>query len=173
MKHILIDTSLGRVRLAATEMGLAGLWFEGQKHSPDTTGWQYDPDHPVLREATQQLLAYFSDQRRSFDLPLDLSRGTPFQQAVWNALLTIPRGTTVSYGHLSQTIGKPAATRAVGATVGRNPISVIVPCHRVLGADGSLTGFASGLARKHALLVLEGALAWQRPLPLEGELLIC
>jgi methylated-DNA-[protein]-cysteine S-methyltransferase len=162
MKNIrthLIDTPLGRVRLAATDQGLAGLWFVGQKHSPDTTGWQDDPHHPVLREAATQVLAYFQGQRRSFDLPLDLSRGTPFQQAVWNALLAIPCGATRRYGQLSQSIGHPAAARAVGAAVGRNPISVIVPCHRVLGADGSLTGYAGGLERKSALLKLEGALA--------------
>lgn len=159
MRNTVINTPLGRVRLAATEIGLAGLWFEGQKHSPDTTGWQDDPGHPVLREAALQLLAYLDGQRRGFDLRLDLSRGTPFQQTVWNALLTIPRGTTMSYGNLSQIVGKPTAVRAVGAAVGRNPISVIVPCHRVLGADGSLTGFASGLERKHALLTLEDALA--------------
>jgi methylated-DNA-[protein]-cysteine S-methyltransferase len=121
-------------------------------------GWRTNDAHPVLREAAAQLLAYFAGQRERFDLPLDLSHGTAFQQSVWQALLAIPAGTTVSYGALSMDLGNPAAVRAVGAAVGRNPISVIVPCHRVLGSNGSLTGYAGGLDRKTALLELEGAL---------------
>jgi len=104
-----------------------------------------------------QLAEYFSGRRQHFDLPLDLQAGTVFQQLVWRALLSIAAGATTSYGHLSAKIGKPAAVRAVGAAVGRNPISIVVPCHRVLGADGSLTGYAGGLARKTALLSLEAA----------------
>ena len=105
----------------------------------------------------QQLSEYFAGQRQQFDLPLDLSGGTAFQQAVWQALLTIKPGQTSSYGNVSKTIGNAAAVRAVGAAVGRNPISIIVPCHRVLGSDGSLTGYAGGLDRKTALLRLECA----------------
>ena len=112
----------------------------------------------MLRQAAAQLADYFAGRRDSFDLPLDLSHGTAFQQSVWQALRAIPAGQTTSYGALSAGVGKPAAVRAVGAAVGRNPISVIVPCHRVLGADGSLTGYAGGLERKTALLELEGAL---------------
>jgi len=153
-----IDSPLGSVTLAATDKGLAGLWFDRQRHWPDMTGWQIDPEHPVLRLAAGQLEAYFAGTRHDFDLPLDLSHGTAFQQAVWQALLAIPAGRTTSYGALSAGIGNPAAVRAVGAAVGRNPISVIVPCHRVLGTDGSLTGYAGGLERKSALLELEGAL---------------
>jgi len=153
-----IDSALGGITLAATDKGLAGAWFDSQCHSPDTTGWQPAPDHPVLREAAVQLHDYFAGRRRAFDLPLDLSHGTAFQQSVWQALRAIPTGKTTSYGALSASVGKPAAVRAVGAAVGRNPISVIVPCHRVLGADGSLTGYAGGLDRKTALLTLEGAL---------------
>jgi methylated-DNA-[protein]-cysteine S-methyltransferase len=115
----------------------------------------------VLRETEQQLADYFAGRRRQFDLPLDLSHGTAFQQSVWQALLAIAPGRTTSYGALALAVGKPAAVRAVGAAVGRNPISVIVPCHRVLGADGSLTGYAGGLERKRALLELEGALVSQ------------
>lgn len=152
-----IDTPLGRVRLAATDAGLAGMWFDGQQHSPDPRDWREDAQHPVLLQAGEQLLAYFAGWRDGFDLPLDLSHGTAFQQSVWQALLAIPRGATTSYGALSRQVGRPAAVRAVGAAVGRNPISVIVPCHRVVGADGSLTGYAGGLARKTALLTLEGA----------------
>jgi methylated-DNA-[protein]-cysteine S-methyltransferase len=149
---------LGPVLLAATPQGLAGLWFEGQRHHPDTTGWRFDPTHALLREAMGQLDAYFLGTRTAFDLPLDLQGGTSFQQDVWRALLSIPRGGSTSYAQLGQRIGAPAAARAVGAAVGRNPLSVIVPCHRVLGTDGSLTGYAGGLDRKTALLRLEGAL---------------
>ena len=153
-----IDSALGGIILAATGKGLAGLWFHGQRHMPNMTGWQPAPRHPVLRETEQQLADYFAGRRRQFDLPLDLSHGTAFQQSVWQALLAIAPGRTTSYGALALAIGEPAAVRAVGAAVGRNPISVIVPCHRVLGADGSLTGYAGGLERKRALLKLEGAL---------------
>lgn len=153
-----IDSPLGSITLAATDAGLAGLWFDAQRHAPDMTGWQRDADHPVLREAAAQLHDYFGGRRQAFALPLDLSHGTAFQQAVWQALCAISPGDTTSYGRLSAGIGHPAAVRAVGAAVGRNPISVIVPCHRVLGADGGLTGYAGGLDRKTALLALEGAL---------------
>ena len=153
-----IDSRLGGVTLAATDEGLAGAWFDHQKHSPDTAGWQPNDAHPVLREASAQLRDYFGGKRQQFDLLLDLSHGTEFQQSVWQALLAIPSGATTSYGALSAGVGKPAAVRAVGAAVGRNPISVIVPCHRVVGKDGSLTGYAGGLERKTALLELEGAL---------------
>jgi methylated-DNA-[protein]-cysteine S-methyltransferase len=158
-----IGSALGGIVLAATDRGLAGAWFDRQRHWPDMTGWQPDDGHPVLREAAAQLADYFAGRRRHFDLPLDLSHGTAFQQAVWQALLAIPIGRTTSYGALSSDIGNPAAVRAVGAAVGRNPISVIVPCHRVLGTDGSLTGYAGGLERKSALLALEGALGAARP----------
>ncbi len=148
---------LGAMTLAATPRGLSGVWFDGQRHGPDHSAWRRDADHPVLLEAIVQLTQYFAGQRRQFDLPLDLSMGTPFQQQVWQALRGIAPGDTTSYGHLSAAIGKPAAVRALGAAVGRNPVSVVVPCHRVLGTDGSLTGYAGGLDRKTALLSLEGA----------------
>lgn len=145
----------GGLRVAASARGLAGAWFEGQRHWPDTTGWREDARHPLLREARAQLSDYLAGRRAGFDLPLDLSRGTAFQQAVWRALLGIPRGGTQSYAALAQAVGRPAAVRAVGAAVGRNPLGVIVPCHRVLGSDGGLTGYAGGLDRKGALLALE------------------
>jgi methylated-DNA-[protein]-cysteine S-methyltransferase len=147
---------LGTILLAATAQGLAGLWFEGQKHQPDLSKLPRDDTHPVLLRAKQQLAEYFAGQRGAFDLPLHLAAGTPFQQTVWHALLAIPQGGTESYGTLSARIGKPAAVRAVGAAVGRNPVSIVVPCHRVLGAGGALTGYAGGLERKSALLALEG-----------------
>lgn len=150
-----IDTELGSITLAATDRGLAGAWFDGQRHHPDTAPWRRDDGHALLRRAAQQLGQYFAGTRSTFELALDLRGGTPFQQAVWRALLQIPSGSTSTYGAIGARIGKPAAVRAVGAAVGRNPVSVIVPCHRVLGADGSLTGYAGGLERKAALLALE------------------
>jgi len=149
---------IGPMIVAATSRGVAGIWFEGQKHMPDNSAWPQQPCHPVLLQAIAQLDEYFKGTRSAFDLPLDLQGGTAFQQSVWQALLAIPRGGTTSYGQLGQRIGRPAAMRAVGAAVGRNPVSVVVPCHRVVGADGSLTGYAGGLDRKTALLQLEGAI---------------
>lgn len=151
----------GPVWLAATPQGLSGLWFDGQKHFPPalagTPIWRHTPNHPVLQQAAQQLQQYLQGQRTVFELPLDLSAGTAFQQAVWRALLGLRWGHTTSYGALSQTLGRASAVRAVAAAVGRNPLSVVVPCHRVLGANGSLTGYAGGLPRKAALLALEAA----------------
>jgi methylated-DNA-[protein]-cysteine S-methyltransferase len=151
------ESPLGSMIVAATARGLAGVWFEGQRHLPDHSNWPVQAEHPVLRRAQAQLAEYFAGRRSSFDLPLDLQGGTAFQRSVWDALLAIPRGGTTSYGVLSRSIGQPAAVRAVGAAVGRNPLSIVVPCHRVVGADGSLTGYAGGLERKTALLRLEGA----------------
>jgi methylated-DNA-[protein]-cysteine S-methyltransferase len=141
--------------LAATGKGLAGVWFNGQQHMPATGIWPQQQDHPVLLRAQEQLQAYFAGQCQGFDVPLDLHGGTAFQQAVWQALLSIPAGATTSYGVLAERIGRPTAARAVGAAVGRNPVSIIVPCHRVVGAHGALTGYAGGLERKTALLQLE------------------
>lgn len=152
------ESPLGPMILAATRNGVAGIWFEGQRHLPDSSGWPEQARHPVLRQAIGQLEDYFAGRRTHFDLPLDLQAGTPFQQSVWNALLSVPHGGTTSYAVLGRRIGRPAAARAVGAAVGRNPLSIVVPCHRVLGAGGSLTGYAGGLERKNALLQLEGVL---------------
>ena len=154
------QSPLGTLIAAASNKGLAGVWFDDQRHLPsELTGaavWRTDEKHPVLVRTVNQLEDYFSGTRSVFDLPLDLSHGTPFQQSVWQALLAIAPGDTASYGEISARIGNPTAVRAVGAAVGRNPISIIVPCHRVMGADGSLTGYAGGLHRKTALLTLEG-----------------
>lgn len=159
-QHRRTETPLGPLQLARTEHGLCGAWFvEDQKHAPDSTRFasdRYTPNDPLLQEACRQLNAYFQGQLQAFDLPLDLSAGTPFQQAVWQALQHITQGRLSTYAALAQTVGKPTATRAVGAAVGRNPISIIVPCHRVLGSTGQLTGYAGGLRRKQALLTLEG-----------------
>ncbi|NML86363.1 methylated-DNA--[protein]-cysteine S-methyltransferase [Polaromonas sp.] len=159
-----VPSPLGNILIAATDRGLAGLWFtENQRYLPfDRAGpvtWPEVPEHPVLKQVSGQLGEYFAGRRCHFDVPLDLACGTEFQQSVWQALLDIAPGQTISYGEVSRRIGKPAAVRAVGGAVGRNPVSIIVPCHRVMGSNGSLTGYGGGLDRKTALLRLEGALA--------------
>ncbi|MDR7307970.1 methylated-DNA--[protein]-cysteine S-methyltransferase [Rhodoferax saidenbachensis] len=150
-----LRSPLGTIILAATDTALVGLWFDGQSHQPDTSIWPQTTKHPVMQTAGDQLQQYFAKERTVFDLPLDLSGGTAFQQQVWAQLRAIASGATVSYGHIGQQMRNPLAVRAVGAAVGRNPISIIVPCHRVLGANGALTGYAGGLDRKVALLQLE------------------
>lgn len=150
-----ISTPLGPMTLAASANALVGAWFDGQRHQPAYDSWPEVASHPVLQAGARQLGAYFAGRLQRFELPLDLSGGTAFQQLVWTQLLCIAPGTTLSYGQLSQLIAHPSAMRAVGAAVGRNPISIIVPCHRVLGAGGALTGYAGGLERKTALLALE------------------
>jgi methylated-DNA-[protein]-cysteine S-methyltransferase len=148
-------SSLGAMLLARTAKGLAGVWFEGQKDHPGTLAAPDMPDDPLLRSAATQLAGYFAGGAMRFDLPLDL-HGTPFQRSVWQALLGIASGRTCSYGDIARQVGAPQAVRAVGAAVGKNPLSVIVPCHRVLGSSSALTGYAGGLERKRALLTLEG-----------------
>lgn len=152
------ESPLGALLLARTATGLAGAWFEGQKDHPGPIGAPERCDDPLLNEAARQLTDYWAGKRRHFDLALDL-HGTPFQLDVWRALLAVQAGQTQSYGEIAQRIGTPAAVRAVGAAVGRNPVSVVVPCHRIIGRDGSLTGYAGGLHRKTALLKLEGILS--------------
>ena len=150
------SSPLGDVLLATTELGLAGVWFvHEQLHMPDSSQWVTNDTHPILIAAAQQLDDYFSGQRQSFDLPLQPAWGTPFQRAVWQALQGIAYGRTSTYGAIARDIGNPNAVRAVGAAIGNNPHSIIVPCHRVLGANGSLTGFAGGLSRKQFLLAHE------------------
>ena len=155
LRMLRIDTPLGDMTLAASDAGLSGAWFAGQRHWPDARGWQEAPRDALLRAAEAQLREYFAGRRQHFDLPLDFSRGTSFQQLVWRALHALPFGTTTRYGALAAALQNPRAVRAVGAAVGRNRLSVIVPCHRVLGAGGALTGYAGGLDRKRALLALE------------------
>lgn len=149
-----LDTPLGPLLLARTCDGLAGAWFDGQRHHPGPLGAPHAPDDPLLSRAALQLAAYFEGDPADFDVPLDL-HGTPFQQRVWRALLGIAPGRTSSYARIAADCGAPGAVRAVGAAVGRNPLSILVPCHRVLGSDGTLTGYAGGLPRKQALLALE------------------
>jgi methylated-DNA-[protein]-cysteine S-methyltransferase len=150
-----LQTPLGSMTLAAHHDALVGVWFDGQQHQPDPNEWHTDANHPVLQRAATQLLDYFAGRRSTFELPLDLGSGTEFQQRVWQGLLQIPPGSTWSYGMMSTHLGAPKAVRAVAAAIGRNPISIVVPCHRVIGAHGALTGYAGGLPRKAALLQLE------------------
>ncbi len=160
---------LGTLLLARTDSGLAGAWFEAQKHHPATISAPERDDDPLLQRAARQLAAYFEGSDAEFDVPLDLL-GTSFQRAVWRELLQIERGATCSYGDIARKLGTPSASRAVGAAVGRNPVSIIVPCHRVLGSGGALTGYAGGLDRKTALLRLESARAptlGERPAQME------
>ncbi|MBX3607577.1 MAG: methylated-DNA--[protein]-cysteine S-methyltransferase [Piscinibacter sp.] len=149
-----LSTPLGPMLVARTAEGLAGLWFDGQQHHPGPLAAPERPDDPLLQRAGQLLQRYFAGEAVVFDLPLD-PQGTPFQRLVWQALQRIPAGDTTSYGTLARALGAPQAVRAVGAAIGRNPLSVIVPCHRVVGHDGALTGYAGGLPRKRALLTLE------------------
>jgi len=151
-----IETRFGTVLLVARDEGLAGCYFVGQKYMPiQTPYWRHEPQHPVLQNAARQLQAYADGTLRKFDLPLAFAHGTEFQQRVWRCLAAIPYGETITYAEVARRMGSPSSVRAVAAAIGRNPISVIVPCHRVLGSDGSLTGYAGGLDRKRVLLDLE------------------
>ena len=149
-----IGTPLGRLLLVRTAKGLAGAWFEGQKHHPGAFAAPEAPNDKLLQRAGRELREFFAGKRERFDVPLDL-QGTPFQRSVWQRLLRIAAGTTRSYGEIAKEVGAAKAVRAVGGAVGRNPVSVIVPCHRVVGSNGSLTGYAGGLDRKRKLLELE------------------
>lgn len=149
------DSPLGPLLLSSNGNEITRVQFAGQKHEEAiATGWLNKPKDRLLLRARKQLEEFFAGKRRSFDLPL-APRGTLFQTRVWNALLEIDYGTTASYRDVSVRIGSPSATRAIGAAVGRNPIGIIIPCHRVVGSDGSLTGYAGGLDRKRQLLALE------------------
>ena len=149
-----IPTPLGRLLLARTSTGLAGAWFEGQRHHPPQFAAPHVAGDPLFERVADQLGRYFAGSPQTFDIPFDL-QGTDFQRAVWKALLAIGAGTTKTYGDIAREIGKPVAVRAVGAAVGRNPVSILVPCHRVIGSNGSLTGYAGGIDRKVELLRLE------------------
>lgn len=162
IRFTLFDSLFGEVLAVARDERLSGLYFIGQKDQPAIEsllrdGAVRDDDWPALVQARRQIEEYERGERREFDLPLELI-GTEFQRRVWNELLRIPFGQTCSYADVARRSGSPRAVRAVGAAVGRNPVSVIVPCHRVLGSDGSLTGYAGGLDRKRGLLKIEGVL---------------
>lgn len=151
-----VDSPIGPVTLVASDAGLRAVLWE-----TDSANWVHldahpheDPSHPVLSEGIIQLVAYFAGDRCSFDIPLDL-QGTAFQHSVWGLLRTIPHGETWTYGQIAERLGRPGAARAVGAANGRNPLPIVVPCHRVVGSDGSLTGYAGGLEKKAWLLAHE------------------
>ena len=146
------DSPVGTLTLAGVDGRLRHLRMDDQTYEPDRGGWE--PDDTAFGDAIVQLEEYFRGERHEFDLELDLV-GTPFQRRVWEALLTIPYGETRSYGEIAQKIGAPGAFRAVGMANGHNPVGIIVPCHRVIGANGSLTGYGGGIDRKKKLLGLE------------------
>jgi methylated-DNA-[protein]-cysteine S-methyltransferase len=151
-----IDSPVGALKLIASDRGLAVLvWDDEKDHRVPALIAEPSDDHPVLVDAERQLAEYFAGTRTSFTVTLDFA-GTDFQRKVWNALVTIPYGETRSYGQIARQIGKPDAVRAVGAANGRNPISIITPCHRVIGSTGKLTGFGGGLPVKAQLLAHEG-----------------
>lgn len=151
-----MPSPVGELTLIASDIGLTAILWPNDRPSrvPGRDPIEAD-DHPVLAEARHQLTAYFAGELKVFTVPLDMI-GTDFQKSVWAALLTIPHGETRSYADIARQIGRPTATRAVGAANGRNPLSIIAPCHRVIGKNGSLTGFAGGLEAKELLLALEG-----------------
>jgi methylated-DNA-[protein]-cysteine S-methyltransferase len=152
-----IASPVGELKLVASDRGLAAILWENDNPKRVRLNLVGEaPDHPVLAEAERQLGEYFAGRRQAFDLPLDFV-GTEFQAKVWTALLNIPFGETRSYGQIARDLGDPKAVRAVGAANGRNPISIVAPCHRVIGASGALTGFAGGLEAKALLLALEGS----------------
>ena len=153
-----MQSPIGLLQLCGTDKGLTGIYMEDHRHGPEErarSGWTRDD--ALFADAVDQLGAYFAGQRKSFDLLLDRDAlaGTPFQRRVWRELERIPYSVTISYGELARRIGQPTAVRAVGLANGRNPISIVVPCHRVIGANGTLTGYGGGLERKRWLLDLE------------------
>jgi methylated-DNA-[protein]-cysteine S-methyltransferase len=161
-----LDSPVGRLLLAADAQGLVLIGFPNEARPVEpAAGWI--PDAGALAEVIAQLRSYFAGERREFSLPLR-TQGTPFQEGVWAALRAIPFGTTVSYGELARRIGRPSAARAVGAANGANPLPIVIPCHRVIGADRSLTGFGGGLATKRFLLAHEAR--FSRGVPRQAEL---
>lgn len=158
--HVTVDSPLGPLRLVTDGEHLTGVFFTEHRHAPTDLGAEVALDNApeVLRDSASQLGEYFAGGRTSFDLPL-AAHGTDFQHRVWAALQRIPYGQTWSYGQLAKELGSPGASRAVGLANGRNPISIVVPCHRVVGASGAITGYGGGVARKQTLLELERRVA--------------
>jgi methylated-DNA-[protein]-cysteine S-methyltransferase len=155
-RYLEFDSALGPMRLVANDQGVSGIYFIGQRHEPRIgADWRRADDDPLLQQTRAQLVEYFAGRRQRFDLPI-AALGTAFQQRVWQAISAIEFGQTLTYSDLARHAGNPKAIRAAGAATGRNPISIVVPCHRVLGAGHSLTGYAGGIDRKRWVLNLEG-----------------
>ena len=147
---------VGELLLVATATHLVGIYFSNQKHGPQLPGdWKLDPKHPVLRQASAEIQEYLNGTRTTFSIPI-FFEGTDFQREIWRQIALIPFGETITYSELARRAKATKAVRAAGAATGRNPLGIIVPCHRVIGKSGSLTGFAGGLNRKKSLLGLEG-----------------
>ncbi|MBX9868475.1 MAG: methylated-DNA--[protein]-cysteine S-methyltransferase [Burkholderiaceae bacterium] len=159
MYYTSYQSPMGALTLVASARGLAGVYFATHRHFSQPANWQQSNNHALFDQVRTQLDAYFAGTRQHFDVPLDVSGATTFQQDVWQALLRIPYGETASYAQIAQQIGRPAAVRAVGAANGRNPVSIIVPCHRVIASNGALTGYAGGLPNKTYLLAHEARIA--------------
>jgi methylated-DNA-[protein]-cysteine S-methyltransferase/AraC family transcriptional regulator of adaptative response / DNA-3-methyladenine glycosylase II len=156
LQYDTFPSPIGALSVAADAAGVHHILFAQNRYDAISRArWQHAPDAPLVREAREQLLDYLHGGRRSFDLPL-APTGTPFQLQVWHTLAQIPFGQTWNYAQLAHAVGRPAASRAVGAANGRNPLPIVLPCHRVIGANGALTGFGGGLPTKQALLQLEG-----------------
>jgi methylated-DNA-[protein]-cysteine S-methyltransferase len=153
MQYRNIDSPIGALLIAGDSAGLRFVLFSGGRDRMEPRP-EWEPDRGLLRESLRQLSAYFAGKLRDFDLPV-APEGTPFQRQVWNQLQRIPYGETISYGELARRIGNPKAVRAVGLANGANPISIVIPCHRVIGSNGSLVGYGGGLPIKQALLSLE------------------
>jgi methylated-DNA-[protein]-cysteine S-methyltransferase len=153
-----IPSEVGKLTLIAHEKALVAILWENEKlNRVKFPSIKEEKNHPVINETKKQLKEYFKRQRKSFDIPMD-PQGTEFQKEVWEALKEIPYGTTLSYGQIAKNIGRPNASRAVGGAIGKNPISIFIPCHRVIGSNGKLTGFAGGISTKATLLKIEGHL---------------
>lgn len=151
----LLESPYGRMLVVATGMRLCGVYFEGQKYHPGVGAqWRHDPRHAPLQQARRELAEYFGGERTRFEVAL-APEGTPFQLGVWRAIATVAFGETITYNELARRAGAPGSARAAGAATGRNPLTIVIPCHRIVGSDGSLTGYAGGLERKRALLAAE------------------
>lgn len=169
--YTLMESPLDQLLLVSDGEALTGLFMALHKHGPDVRPeWRREDELPLFAKVVDQLRAYFAGKLLAFDLPLKAT-GTPFQQTVWEELRRIPYGETISYGELAKRIGSPGSSRAVGLANGRNPISIVVPCHRVIGASGKLTGYGGGVERKAALLDFERdvVLSGPHPMPQEPE----
>jgi methylated-DNA-[protein]-cysteine S-methyltransferase len=158
IRYARLRTPLGTLIAIAAGGAVTGLHFDGGRHAPAIAPeWREEPYASPLRECAEQLADYFAGKRQCFDLPV-APRGTPFQERVWREIAKVPFGETITYAELALRAGAPGSARAAGAATGRNPLAIVVPCHRIVGSGGALTGYAGGLPRKEKLLALEGAL---------------